>query len=64
MKYKVVLRHSDEGVSVSVRGLPGCWSQDATEAEALENVHAACWPSLATPADKARFFLDWGGLCS
>jgi predicted RNase H-like HicB family nuclease len=41
MKYKVVLRHSDEGVSVSVPGLPGCWSQGATEAEALENVQVA-----------------------
>ena len=41
MKYKVVLRQSDEGVSVSVPGLPGCWSQGATEAEALENIQAA-----------------------
>lgn len=29
MKYKVVLRRSDEGVSASVPGLPGCWSQGA-----------------------------------
>jgi predicted RNase H-like HicB family nuclease len=41
MKYKVVLRQSDEGYSVSVPGLPGCWSQGATEAEALENIQAA-----------------------
>jgi predicted RNase H-like HicB family nuclease len=41
MKYKVVLQHSDEGVSVSVPGLPGCWSQGKTEAEALENVRDA-----------------------
>jgi nucleoside-diphosphate-sugar epimerase len=26
VKYKVALVHSDEGVSVSVPGLPGCWS--------------------------------------
>jgi len=41
MKYKVALIHSDEGVSASVPGLPGCWSQGATEAEALANVRDA-----------------------
>ena len=41
MKYKVALRKSDEGYSVSVPGLPGCWSQGATEAEALANIEVA-----------------------
>ena len=41
MKYKVVLQQSEEGVSVSVPGLPGCWSQGDTEAEALETVRDA-----------------------
>ncbi len=41
MKYKVVLQESDEGFSVSVPGLPGCWSQGRTEAEALDNVRDA-----------------------
>ncbi|MGB7295225.1 MAG: type II toxin-antitoxin system HicB family antitoxin [Candidatus Aminicenantales bacterium] len=41
MKYKVVLQESDEGFSVSVPGLPGCWSQGQTEAEALDNVRDA-----------------------
>ena len=41
MKYKVVLHPSEEGYAVSVPGLPGCWSQGDTEAEALENVEAA-----------------------
>jgi predicted RNase H-like HicB family nuclease len=41
MKYKVVLQQSDEGFSVSVPGLPGCWSQGQTEAEALDNVRDA-----------------------
>ena len=41
MKYKVVLQESDEGFSVSVPGLPGCWSQGRTEAEALDNVRNA-----------------------
>jgi predicted RNase H-like HicB family nuclease len=36
--YKVALRRSDEGCSVSVPDLPGCFSQGATEAEALANV--------------------------
>lgn len=41
MKYKIALTHSDEGYSVSVPGLPGCWSQGATEAEALTSIRAA-----------------------
>ena len=41
MKYTVALRRTDEGFSVSVPGLPGCWSQGATEAEAIENIEAA-----------------------
>ena len=36
MNYKVVLNESEEGFSVSCPGLPGCWSQGATEEEALE----------------------------
>lgn len=38
MRYKVVLERSDEGIAVSVPGLPGCHSQGKTENEALENV--------------------------
>ena len=41
MRYKIALRKSDEGYSVSVPGLPGCWSQGTTEAEALDNIKAA-----------------------
>ena len=47
MKYKIALRKSDEGYSVSVPGLPGCWSQGATEAEALENIKDAITAYLA-----------------
>jgi predicted RNase H-like HicB family nuclease len=38
MKYRIALHKSEEGYSVSVPGLPGCWSQGATEQEALENI--------------------------
>ena len=41
MKYKIALEHSDEGYSVSVPGLPGCWSQGNTEAEAIANIREA-----------------------
>ena len=41
MKYKVVLKQTDEGYSVNCRGLPGCWSQGATEAKAIGNIRDA-----------------------
>jgi predicted RNase H-like HicB family nuclease len=41
MKYKIALVAADEGYSVSVPGLPGCWSQGATEEEALQNIQDA-----------------------
>lgn len=39
--YRVVLHKSEEGYSVSCPGLPGCWSQGATEEEALANIRMA-----------------------
>jgi predicted RNase H-like HicB family nuclease len=39
--YRVVLRHSEEGYSVSCPSLPGCWSQGATKEEALANIRIA-----------------------
>ena len=41
MKYKIILRKSEEGYSVSVAGLPGCWSEGATENEAIDNIKTA-----------------------
>jgi predicted RNase H-like HicB family nuclease len=41
MRYKIVLQKSEEGYSVSCPGLPGCWSQGTTEAEAIENIQVA-----------------------
>lgn len=47
MKYKIALHQSEEGYSVSVPGLPGCWSQGETEAEALGNIQDAIREYLA-----------------
>lgn len=47
MKYKISLHKSDEGYSVSTPGLPGCWSQGATETEALDNIKDAIREHLA-----------------
>ena len=41
MIYRVVLQSSEEGFAVSCPGLPGCWSQGATEQEALANIRDA-----------------------
>ncbi len=51
MKYKIVLNHSDEGYSVSVPGLPGCWSQGATEEEVIENIRDAISEYLMAISD-------------
>jgi predicted RNase H-like HicB family nuclease len=54
MKYKVVLQHSDEGYSVHVPGLPGCWSQGATEDEALANIQDAIQEYLAAVDESVK----------
>ena len=51
MKYKIALRHDEDGYSVSVPGLPGCWSQGATEAEAIANIADAIREYLAARDD-------------
>jgi predicted RNase H-like HicB family nuclease len=51
MKYKIALRESEEGFSVSVPGLPGCWSQGSSEQEALQNIQDAIKEYLATVED-------------
>ncbi|MBI4608972.1 MAG: type II toxin-antitoxin system HicB family antitoxin [Candidatus Rokubacteria bacterium] len=47
MRYKIALRKTEEGYSVSVPGLPGCWSQGSTEEEALLNIQDAIQEYLA-----------------
>ena len=54
MQYKVALHRSDEGIAASVPGLPGCWSQGATEAEALENIRTAIVEYLAVVDEELR----------
>ena len=54
MTYTVVLEESDEGVAVSVPGLPGCHSQGSTEAEALANIADAIREYLEVAKELAR----------
>lgn len=48
MIYKIRLEETDEGFAVWVPGLPGCWSQGETEAEAIENIKDAIQTYLET----------------
>ena len=54
MRYRIALHQSDEGFSVSVPGLPGCWSQGATDFEAVENIKDAIRDYLAVVEDQLR----------
>lgn len=54
MRYKVKLLESTEGFSVSVPGLPGCWSEGETKLEALENIRVAISEYLEAAEELAR----------
>jgi predicted RNase H-like HicB family nuclease len=54
MRYRIALHKSDEGFSASVPGLPGCWSQGFTEAEAIENISDAIREYCAVVDDLLR----------
>jgi predicted RNase H-like HicB family nuclease len=54
VKYRIGLHKSDEGYSVSVPGLPGCWSQGSTEEEAVENVRDAIRAYLSVVEEQLR----------
>lgn len=53
MRYRILLLESDEGVSVSVPGLPGCHSQGSNEAEAIDNIKVAIVEYLAVRDEQA-----------
>jgi predicted RNase H-like HicB family nuclease len=54
MKYKIAIHRSDEGISVSVPALPGCWSEGDTEEEALVNIQDAIREYLAALEDQLQ----------
>ena len=54
MTYKVALYSDEEGFSVTVPALPGCWSEGDTEDEALENIRDAIREYLAALDDLVR----------
>jgi predicted RNase H-like HicB family nuclease len=54
MRYRIALHQSDEGFAVSVPGLPGCWSQGASEAEAIDNIKDAIREYLSVVEEQLR----------
>ena len=54
MKYKVNMQKTNEGYAVWVLGLPGCWSQGKTEAEALANIKDAIQAYLETVEELSK----------
>jgi predicted RNase H-like HicB family nuclease len=51
MQYRIAIHRSEEGIGVSVPGLAGCWSQGATENEAVENMRDAIREYLSVVDD-------------
>ena len=54
MKYPVALMQTEDGYSVSCPGLPGCWSQGTTDAEALDNIRDAIKDYLAVVDEQTK----------
>ena len=54
MKYKIALHRTEEGISVSVPALPGCWSEGNNEEEAVANIQDAIREYLAALEDRVR----------
>jgi predicted RNase H-like HicB family nuclease len=67
MDYSVVFHRNDDGVSVSVPCLPGCWSEGDSEEEALCNIqdaiqdYLAAIQTLSAELKKAGFSIMWQG---
>lgn len=56
MNDKIVLHRTEEGISVSVSALPGCWSEGDTDEEALANSKDAIHEYLAALEDPSTSF--------
>jgi len=54
MKYKIVLYRSEEGITVGVPALPGCWSEGDNEEEALTNIQDAIREYLAALEERLQ----------
>ena len=52
--YTVSLKKTEEGYAVWCPGLPGCWSQGATEPDALNNIRDAIREYLAVARELAQ----------
>ena len=53
MQYHIKLIESDEGWAVCCPALPGCHSQGATRAEAVENIKVAIQEWLEVEAEES-----------
>ena len=54
MRYQVTIYRSDEGTTIGVPALPGCWSEGDTEEEALINIQDAIQEYLAALNDRLQ----------
>ena len=54
VRYQVTIYRSEEGISIGVPALPGCWSEGETEEEALLNVQDAIQEYLAALNDRLQ----------
>ena len=54
VRYQVTIYRSEEGISIGVPALPGCWSEGDTEEEALLNVQDAIQEYLAALNDRLQ----------
>ena len=52
MKDQIAIYRSEEGISVCVPALPGCWSEGDTEEEAFLNIQDAIEDYLAALKDR------------
>jgi predicted RNase H-like HicB family nuclease len=54
MRYQVTIYRSEEGITIGVPALPGCWSEGDTEEEALINIQDAIQEYLAALNDRLQ----------